>query len=577
MSVLVPIGDFSRMTHLSVKALRFYHDQGLLEPARIDPATGYRFYDPRQVPVAQVIRRFRDLDMPLDQVKAVLRAPDVETRTKEIIAHLTAMESKLAEMQMSVASLRALLEGPPVRPIVEFRSIPAAPVLAVRGTVSVEAAWTWVNVALPSIQQGLRAGESAIEWVVAGYAISTAVLLVTGGRLGDQFGRRRVFALGMALFVVTSAACALAPDAAVLVAARMAQGVGAALMAPNILSILGVVYRGPDRVRAISVYGMVMGLAATSGQLIGGVLIRSDLGGLGWRTIFWINVPLGVAALLACPRLVPESRADRGSRLDLTGIALITACLVAVVVPLVDGRQAGWPAWSWAALGAAVPLAIAFAVHQRRKADRGGVPLLDPRVFAAWPLRAGLITQTVFWCQQAAGYLVIGLYLQQGRGLSALTAGAVFTFLAAGYLITSFQAPALTVRFGRRVIAVGAVLAAAGDAALYLATAHGGAVAWLFPGLLLLGAGQGLCITPLTTTVLSHADPATAGSVSGALSTAQQVGNSIGVAVTGLLFFGALNHGYGVAFERSVLQMGALLLVVAALTRLMPARTSGAR
>jgi DNA-binding transcriptional MerR regulator len=143
MSVLVPIGDFSRMTHLSVKALRFYHDQGLLEPTRIDPATGYRFYDPRQVPVAQVIRRFRDLDMPLDQVKAVLKAPDLETRTKEIIAHLTAMEQKLAEMQMSVASLRALLEGPPVRPAVEFRSIPATPALAVRGTVSAEEAWAW--------------------------------------------------------------------------------------------------------------------------------------------------------------------------------------------------------------------------------------------------------------------------------------------------------------------------------------------------------------------------------------------------------------------------------------------------
>ncbi len=433
-----------------------------------------------------------------------------------------------------------------------------------------------VNVALPSIQQSLQAGESAIEWIVAGYAISTAVLLVTGGRLGDQFGRRRVFALGMALFVITSAACALAPDPAVLVAGRVAQGVGAALMAPNILSILGVVYHGPDRVRAISVYGMVMGLAATSGQLIGGVLIRSDLGGLGWRAIFWINVPLGVAALLACPRLVPESRADQGSRLDLTGVILITACLVAVVLPLVDGRQAGWPAWCWAALGSAVPLAIAFAVHQRRKADRGGVPLLNPRVFAAWPLRAGLITQTVFWCQQAASYLVLGLYLQQGRGLSALTAGAVFTFLAAGYLITSFQAPALTVRFGRSVIAVGAVLAAIGDGALYLATDHGGSVAWLFPGLLLLGAGQGLCITPLTTTVLSHADPATAGSVSGALSTAQQVGNSIGVAFTGVLFFGALDHGYGLAFQRSVLQMGVLLLVVAALTRLMPRRQATA-
>ena len=143
MSVLVPIGDFSRMTHLSVKALRFYHDQGLLEPARIDPSSGYRFYDTGQVPVAQVIRRFRDLDMPLDQVRAVLTAPDVETRTKEIIAHLNAMESKLAELQMSVSSLRALLEAPAVRPEVEFRSIPATRALAVRGTVTVQQAWAW--------------------------------------------------------------------------------------------------------------------------------------------------------------------------------------------------------------------------------------------------------------------------------------------------------------------------------------------------------------------------------------------------------------------------------------------------
>src|SRR5579859_2412678 len=177
-----------------------------------------------------------------------------------------------------------------------------------------------VNVALPSIQHGLGAGEGAVEWVVAGYTLSTAVLLVTGGRLGDQFGRRRVFALGMAVFVATSAACALAPDPAVLVAARVLQGAGAALMAPNILSILGVVYSGPARVRAVSIYGLVMGLAAVSGQLIGGVLIRADVAGLGWRAIFWINVPLGVAALAASPRLVPESRDERGSRLDLAGV-----------------------------------------------------------------------------------------------------------------------------------------------------------------------------------------------------------------------------------------------------------------
>jgi len=436
-----------------------------------------------------------------------------------------------------------------------------------------------VNVALPSIQHGLRAGEGAVEWVVAGYAIATAVLLVTGGRLGDQFGRRRMFSVGLTIFVATSAACALAPDPGVLVAARVAQGVGAALMAPNILSILGVIYTGPARVRAISIYGMVMGLAATSGQLIGGILIRTDVAGLGWRAIFWINVPIGIAALLAAPRLIPESRNQNGSRLDLAGVALITACLIAVVLPLVEGRQAGWPAWSWAMLAAAIPLAVVFAVHQRRKADRGGVPLLNPRIFASRALRAGLLTQTVFWCQQAAGYLVLGLYLQQGRGLSPLSAGGVFTFLAAGYLATSFRAPALTMRFGRSVIAAGALIAALGDVALYLATAHagtGGSVAWLFPGLLLLGAGQGLCITPLTTTVLSHADPATAGSVAGALSTAQQVGNSVGVAVTGVLFFGALSQGYSLAFERSTLQMGALLLAVAALTRLMPARRAAA-
>ena len=172
MSVLVPIGDFSRMTHLSVKALRFYHDQGLLEPARIDPGSGYRYYDPRQVPVAQVIRRFRDLDMPLDQVKAVLQAPDVETRTKEIIAHLTAMETRLAEMQMSVASLRALLEGSAVRPEVEFRSIPATPALAVRATVTTEDAWAWGTGAFDELYD--RAGRTGLAPAGPGGALFPA-------------------------------------------------------------------------------------------------------------------------------------------------------------------------------------------------------------------------------------------------------------------------------------------------------------------------------------------------------------------------------------------------------------------
>jgi EmrB/QacA subfamily drug resistance transporter len=426
-----------------------------------------------------------------------------------------------------------------------------------------------VNVALPDIQRSLRASAAAIEWLVSGYALTSASLLVCGGRLGDLYGRRRWFCVGLAAFVFASALCALAPDPAFLVAARLVQGAGGAIMAPNILSILGMAYTGRDRVRAISVYGMVMGLAAVGGQLIGGVLIDANVAGLGWRAIFWVNVPVGIVALAAAPRLVPESRAEHAGRLDLPGAALLAAALVAIVLPLADGRQQGWPAWSWACLACGPVLLALFAGYLRRTSRRGRQPLLDPAIFAVPAFRAGLTVQVLFWCQQAASYLLLALFLQQGRGLGPLASGGAFSLLAAGYLVTSFRAPALTVRFGRWVIATGAVCGAIGDLLLLLAIWHwgtGGPLAALFPGLFLLGAGQGLCITPLTTTVLSHADARTAGSVSGALSTAQQVGNAIGVAVSGVIYFGTLSHGYPAAFGVSVAQMGGLLLVVAALT-----------
>jgi EmrB/QacA subfamily drug resistance transporter len=435
-----------------------------------------------------------------------------------------------------------------------------------------------VNVALPGITRSLHAGPAAVEWAVAGYGLSSAVLLVLGGRLGDRFGRRAMFMTGLAVFTLTSALCGIAPDSGFLIGARIAQGVGGALMSPNVLSILGTVYTGSARVRAISVFGMVMGIAAVGGQLAGGLLIGANLFGLGWRTVFWVNVPIGIAALLAAPRIVPESRGAGRTRLDLPGAALLTVALTAVLLPLLDGRQDGRPAWSLACLAAGLVLLAVFAVYLRRSARRGGQPLLDPGIFAIRAFRAGLTCQILFWCQQAAGYLLLALYLQQGRGLPPIEAGGVFSVLAAGYLITSVRAPALTVRFGRRVVATGAVLGALGDVLLALAVWHGGTggpVWTLFPGLLILGAGQGLCLTPLTTTVLARADARTAGSVSGALSTAQQAGNAIGVAVSGIVFYGLLARGYAVAYRWSVLEMGALLLVVVALTFLIPSvRTS---
>ena len=435
-----------------------------------------------------------------------------------------------------------------------------------------------VNVALPTIQGSLGAGPAAIEWVVAGYGLTSAAFLVTGGRLGDIYGRRRLFCVGIATFTVTSALCAAAPDAGFLVAARLAQGVGAAIMAPNVLSILGTTYAGPARVKAISIYGMVMGIAAVGGQLLGGLLIAANLAGLGWRVIFWINVPIGIAALALARRLVPESRAAVSGtgpgRLDLRGATLFTAALVAIILPLLDGREQGWPAWSWASLAARPVLLAVFAAHLRAKARSGGQPLLDPAIFAVRAFRAGLTCQVLFWCQQAASYLLLALYLQEGRGLSPIKAGGVFAVLAAGYLATSLRAPALTIRFGRRVVATGALVAGLGDLLLVLALLSngGGPVAALFPGLFLLGAGQGLCITPLTTTVLSHADASRAGSVSGALSTAQQVGNAIGVAVSGVIFYGLLGdgRGYDAAYRWSTAEMAVLLAGVAALTFIIP-------
>ncbi|HTU76449.1 MAG TPA: MFS transporter [Trebonia sp.] len=437
-----------------------------------------------------------------------------------------------------------------------------------------------INVALPDIQRGLHASAAAIEWVVAGYALTSACLLVTGGRLGDLYGRRRMFTLGIAAFAVTSALCALAPDTGFLVAARLAQGAAAAIMAPNVLSIIGIAYSGPDRVRAITAYGLVMGLAAAGGQLIGGLLIGANLGGLGWRAIFWVNVPVSLAAVVAARWLVPESCGAGRGRLDLVGVALLTAALVAIVLPLSIGRADGWPAWSLESLAAGPVLLAGFGWWLRAVGRRGGQPLLDPAIFAVRPLRAGLTVQVLFWCQQAAGYLVIALYLQQGRGLSPIASGEVFSVLAAGYLATSLPAPALIVRFGRWVIFTGALAAALGDCLLALAAwdwGTGGPLAAFLPPLAVLGAGQGLCITPLTTTALSHASPKTAGSVSGALSTAQQVGNAIGVALTGIVFYGLAPRGMAASFGWSAAELGALLLGVAALSLIISRAPSGSR
>jgi EmrB/QacA subfamily drug resistance transporter len=458
------------------------------------------------------------------------------------------------------------------------RWLPLPVVLA--GTFMVVLDFFIVNVALPSLQTDLHAGASAIEWVVAGYALTSAIFVITAGRLGDRFGRRRMYSLGLALFTLASAGCGAAATPTQLVVGRLLQGVAAALLTPNVLSIIGVVYTGQDRIRALSIYATTMGLAAVGGQLIGGALIAANPAGLGWRSCFLINVPIGAAALLAAPKLVPESRQRGAARIDATGTLLATAALTAIVLPLVDGRQHGWPLWTWLSLASAPLLLGAFTTHQRRLHRRGDAPLLDIALFRHRSFSAGLLTQLCFWAGQASFFVVLALYLQVGRGLRPLPAGLVFTILAVAYVVASMKAPALAARYGRSVIAGGALVLATGHGVLLAAVAAigtNGALAALAPGLALVGAGMGLVLAPLATTILQTLEPERAGAASGMLTTMQNVGNALGVAVTGAIFFGALGSGgYGTAFELAVAELALLLVGVAALSRLLPGRPSGA-
>ncbi|MGI8803839.1 MAG: MFS transporter [Solirubrobacteraceae bacterium] len=446
-------------------------------------------------------------------------------------------------------------------------------VVLLAGTFMVVLDFFIVNVAVPSIQDRLHAGQGATEWILAGYGIALAAFLIAAGRLGDAYGRRRLFVLGLGLFTLASGACGVAPDPTALVAARIVQGAGAALLTSSVLSIIGVLYDGADRIRALGIYGLVLGLAAVSGQLIGGLLIGLDVAGLGWRSCFLINLPVGGLALALAPILVPESRTAERDRLDPVATLLLSSGLVALVLPLIEGRQHGWPLWTSCSFAAVPALFGLLVAQQRRRLTCGRSVLVAPALLRERAFAAGLGVQIVFWAGQASYFLVLALYLQAGRHLGPLAAGLTFTIVAVTYMAASVRAPELTLRYGRRLVGVGALTLAAGHAALLAAVGlvgTGGSIWALAPGLLLAGAGMGFCITPLTAISLGPLTPESAGAASGALATVQQVGNAVGVAVTGVIFFGALGGGWGHAFELSLVELAVLLLAVAGLARLLP-------
>ncbi|MDT4931667.1 MAG: hypothetical protein QOF92_4534 [Pseudonocardiales bacterium] len=394
-----------------------------------------------------------------------------------------------------------------------------------------------VNVALPSIHTELHAGPSAMSLVVAGYGLTFAVGMITGGRLGDLYGRRRMFVLGLVLFTLTSAACGLAPTATTLVVARILQGAAGALLTPQVLAILGTTYTGARRGTAFAAYGFAMGIAGVLGQLVGGALIQADVAGLGWRAIFLINVPIGVIAVPLARRRVPESHGAQ-ARLDIVGTLVGSVALTALVLPLVEGREHGWPLWTWLCFAAVPVLGIVFVAQQNGRARAGLAPLVDPGLFRSRSFAVGSLVGMMFTLVPPSFFFVLALYLQQGRGYPALFSGEVFAAVGVGYFAAMLVATPLAERLGHQVLALGSVLVAAGCVAL-VEVAHASSALDLVPGLALVGFGIGAVLVPLSSMVLAGIDPQHAGSASGVLSTAQQVGGALGVAITGAVFFGS--------------------------------------
>jgi EmrB/QacA subfamily drug resistance transporter len=426
-----------------------------------------------------------------------------------------------------------------------------------------------VLVGAPAIQANLHATGAEIQLLVAGYQLTYAIGLITGARLGDLYGRKRMFLTGMAIFTLASVACGLAPGVGVLLGARLAQGLGAALMFPQIFAIIQVLLPPQRRHTAFGALGAVLGVATTIGQIVGGLLISADILGTSWRLLFLVNIPIGIIAMSLGARLVPESKAPKGSKLDLSGVGVLTVALFLLVVPLIEGQQAGWPAWVWPSFAGSALAFGAFAVLERRVEARGGAPLVSPRLFGERAFTMGMVLVVVAFSVVYSVSLVLSLTLQDGLGLSALGAAFVYTPLAVSFFVASLLASKLTRRFGPHVLRLGAIISASGFLAMIVAAALSGEHLsyWrLLPALILIGAGNGLLLPQLFNAVLSRIKPGEVGMASGVLSTGQQVGGALGVAIVGVVFYhvlGAATPG-SVGAYASALTFGVLCNLVAA-------------
>lgn len=446
------------------------------------------------------------------------------------------------------------------------------------GPFMAQADVTIVNVATPSIHEGLGASGAALQLVVGGYLIALAMMLITGARLGQAFGYRRAFVAGVSLFSVASLACGLAPDAAVLVGARVLQGAAAGVMFPQALTGIQLHYSGAGRARAISRYAMALSAGAVSGQVLGGLLVSADVAGLGWRSVFLINVPVGVTAAVAAMRCLPaDSRGE--SRLDLAGVALLSVTVLLLVVPLTLGNSAGWPDWAWVCLAASVPAAAAFTAVERLVAARGGIPLLDVRLLAMPVVRWSLAALTTATGTYYVLLFTVAQYLQAGLGRSPVESGLTLVPWVAAFGLAGQVARRLPA--SRWLPAAGCLLLAAAYAGIAVGLRAGwGGEALLAPLFAIGGLGLGINFAALTARMTGAVPARHAPDISGVSATLMSIGGSVGVAALGTLYLTLAStpatHDAGIAaqHEHAFGATAAALAVLAALAALAALRAT---
>lgn len=434
---------------------------------------------------------------------------------------------------------------------------------------------TIVNVAIPTIRSSIGASNATLSWIVSGYALAFGLALIPAGRVGDRLGHKWVFIAGLSLFTIASLACGLAQDDGQLIAARAVQGLAGGMFFTTITALIQLMFADRERGRAFAILGATIGFSTALGPLVGGLIIQAFGAETGWRLVFGVNIPIGIVAVGAAAVFLPSGAESTDSAADWLGLALLTAGLVALLTPLIEGQQEGWPSWTYVSMvGGAVLIAL-FALRERRLEKLEGNPLVPPRLFAHSSFTGGVLLALVYFAAFTSIFFTIALLWQAGLGHSALQSGLVAMPFAVGSIIGAARSDVLAARFGRSVLICGLGLVAAGITAVWLMLAHTAPTAYsgweLLAPLLIAGIGSGLFIAPNSDFIVATVERRDAGAASGVIGTMQRIGSAVGIAVIGTVLFGTLHvvpgpDAVAVAFAHSAtMAMGvsAALSVVA--------------